>query len=133
VNPYVAMTIGGVLGMLLHTFKVIRDINKRNAAVNYRMVFVEYWKTEYLSVTVSILCFATMLYVASEFVDLNHVEIDDPKQPLAEKLVHFKISRFIKLSSVIAGYFSDSLVYGFLGVTEIKLRKKFGVGDTEEK
>lgn len=114
-----------MLGIVLHAFKVIRDINKRNTQVDFKMVFLEYWKTEYLSITVSILAFGTMLFVASEFIDLNHVEISDPKQPLSEKLMHFQISRFIKLSSVIAGYFADSILYGFFGVTEIKLKKKF--------
>jgi hypothetical protein len=131
-NPYITMTIGGMLGIVLHTFKVIRDINKRNVNVNFRMVFLEYWKTDYLSLTVSILCFATMLFVASEFIDLNHVEISDPKQPLSERLMHFKIANFIKMSSVIAGYFSDSIVYGFLGVTEVKLKKQFSDAEKDQ-
>lgn len=130
-NIYLVMTFGGVLGILLHTLKAIRDISKRNANMNYRMVFMEYWKGEYLSLAGSLLCFAVLLFVASEFVNLQAIDSPDYTEPLKDRLLNFKISNFIKLSSVIAGYFADSLVYSFLGITEKRLKEKLNADEPE--
>lgn len=123
-NIYLVMAFGGMLGILLHAVKSIWAINKKNPLTKFNQVFKEYWKTEWLSFFVSMFCFAVLLFVASEFVNLNKVDTPDMNEPLKERLLHFKLSNFIKLTSVIMGYFSDSIIYGFLGVTEKNLNTK---------
>lgn len=124
-NIYLIMAFGGLLGILLHTLKACRDISKRHEALNFKMVVKEYWKHEGWSLFGSVLCFAVLLFVASEFVNLQAVDNPDYATSIKDRLLNFKISNFIKLSSVIAGYFSDSLVYSFLGTTEKKMKEKF--------
>lgn len=123
------MAFGGLLGILLHAGKAMYNIKKRNETT-FNNVFQMYWKTEWMSFLGSILCFGVLLFVASEFVNLESIDEPDPAEDVKERLLHFKISNFIKLSSVIAGYFADSIVYGFLGVTEIKLKKKLADAET---
>jgi hypothetical protein len=123
-NIYVVMLIGGLIGIVLHSFKAVRDIAHRNDKMNFRMVLIEYWQTEYLSIAASALTFGAMMFVASEFVDLHKIDTPDYTEPLKDRLLHFKISNFIKLTSIIAGYFSDSIVYSFLGVSEKRLQKR---------
>jgi site-specific recombinase len=118
------MSFGGLIGILLHTLKTVRDINKRNASVNFKDVLGEYWKSEYISLISSLICFGAMLFIASEFVNLKQIDATDYTQSLKERFVNFKIASFIKLTSIVVGYFSDSIVYGFLGVTEKNINKK---------
>jgi hypothetical protein len=129
---YLVMVVGGIIGIILHSFKSIRDINKRIKSVNFREVLKEYWSSEFFSLLGSLLCFGAMLFIASEFVDLRHIDETDYTESLKDRLMHFNISQFIKLTSVIAGYFSDSLVYGFLGVTEKNINKKIEGLDNEK-
>ncbi len=123
-NIYLVMIFGGILGIVLHSFKAVRDINKRTAGVNFTMVLKQYWTTEYLSIFASIFCFGVLLFIASEFINMKSVDTIDYSQPIKDRLLNFKLSNFIKLTSVLAGYFSDSLVYGFLGKTEQKINDK---------
>ena len=128
-NIYFVMLFGGILGIILHTFKSVNDIRKRllitTPNVKFKTVFVEFWSSEWLALVGSLICYGTLLFVASEFANLKAMDTTDPTESLKDRLLHFNISNFIKTSSVIAGYFSDSLVYGFLGKTEQSLKEKF--------
>ena len=128
-NIYFVMIIGGFAGIILHSFKAVRDIATRTAGITFSDALKEYWKTEYLSLVSSLFCFCVLLFVASEFINLNRIDTPDYKDSIPDRLLHFRISNFIKLSSVIAGYMSDSLVYSFLGRTEKKLLKEINKGD----
>lgn len=128
---YLIMAFGGLIGIILHALIVIRNINKRINAVNFKTVFDEYMKTEWLSLLFSFVAFGALLYVASEFVDLKKLD-NYTTAPLKDRLVNFRIANFIKLSSVLAGYFADSIVYGFLGLTEKKLNKKIQAAQEAE-
>lgn len=123
-NIYAIMCLGGLLGIILHSFTSVRNINKRTAGVKFGDVLKMYWQTEYLSVITSCFCFGVLLFVASEFVNLSKIDTIDYSESLKDRLLHFRISNFIKLTSVIAGYFADSLVYGFIGVTEKKINEQ---------
>lgn len=123
-NIYAVMMLGGILGIILHSFTAVRNINKRTPEATFTMVLKQYWQTEYLAVAASCLCFGVLLFVASEFVNLKQIDTIDYSESIKDRLLHFRISNFIKLTSVIAGYFSDSLVYGFLGKTEKKINEQ---------
>jgi hypothetical protein len=66
-----------------------------------------------------------LLFISSEFINPGKIDTPDVHDTLQDKLMHFRIANFIKVVSVIAGYFSDSIVYGFMGVTEKRIQKKF--------
>lgn len=120
---YLTMIGGGLIGILLHILIVIKGIKKRMPVFSYRDVFEEYWKTEWLSLLFSFVSFFGLLYVASEFIDLKKID-NSLSEPLPERLLHFRISNFIKCSSILAGYFADSVVYACLGIAEKKLNQK---------
>lgn len=126
-NIYVTITFGGLIGILLHALKVMQNINKKNASTNFRMVFNEYWKSDWFTFIGSLLCFGALLFVSSEFINYQDVTgiPPEPHQDLKDKLIHFQMRNFIKVTSVIAGYFSDSIVYGFFGVAGKRLEKRF--------
>jgi hypothetical protein len=120
---YFVIAAGGLLGIFLHSLKAVNSINKKMEGVSFRDVFVEYWKHDKLAVFTAVCCFGVLLFVSSEFVNLNELEAGH-NEPLKERLFHFRLATFIKTASVIAGYFSDSLVYGFMGVTEKRIQKQ---------
>ena len=124
-STYAIMMLGGILGIILHAFVAIRNINKKNPKTKFKDVAKEYWSTEWLSVGFSFFCFLILLFVASEFINLKEVDKIDYSEPLKERILHFKMGSFIKLTSILAGYFADSIVYGFLGKTERTLNEKF--------
>jgi hypothetical protein len=124
-NIYIVMTIGGLLGIFLHSLKAVNGINKRFDQTNFQNVFKEYWAHDKLAVVTSIICFGVLLFISSEFINPGKIDTPDVHDTLQDKLMHFRIANFIKVVSVIAGYFSDSIVYGFMGVTEKRIQKKF--------
>lgn len=131
---YLLISIGGLIGIVLHALRSMSMINKRNSHVNFKQVFYEYWKTDWFSLIVSFFCFVAIVYCSSEFINYTDVTgVNEPHQDLKDKLVHFQIRNFIKASSVLAGYFSDSLVYGFLGLTGKKLQKQFMDAQKDDK
>jgi len=132
-NIYLLMTFGCIIGIILHAFVAIRNINKKNPYTKLKDVAKEYWSTEWLSVGFSLFCFFVLLFIASEFINLNHIDKINYSEPLKERLIHFKMSNFIKATSVLAGYFADSIVYGFLGKTEQALNEKFAGPSIEKK
>lgn len=131
-NIYFLMALGGLLGIIIHAIKSIGAINKRTEGVKFKDVFKIYWTSEWLSFLSSFVLFAALLFVSSEFIDLNKIDTPDIREPLKERLLHFKLSSFIKTASIIGGYFCDSIVYGFLGVTEGRI-KTFLEGSTNDK
>lgn len=124
---YPVICLGGMLGIILHALKSMIAINSKNPCVNLKLVYKTYVSTEGFSFLVSVFCFAVLLFVSSEFVNYKAIG-DDPaiSTDLKDKLVHFQVANFIKVVSVICGYFSDSIVYGWLGRTEKNLKEKFG-------
>lgn len=131
-NIYIIISFGGLLGIILHAFKSIASINKANPNTNFRMVYTQFWKSDWLTVAGSFLCFFALLFVSSEFINYRDVagQASGVETDLKDKLIHFQIKNFIKVVSVIAGYFADSIVYGFLGVTAKKLEKRFETENT---
>lgn len=130
-NIYATISFGGLLGIILHALQACIKINKRNANVNLKMVFTEYFQTEGFSFLVSVFCYGVILFVSSEFINYKAVSGEDQVQTdLKDKLLHFQVSNFIKVTSVVVGFFADSIVYGFLGKTEKSLKAKFGTDGT---
>lgn len=132
-NIYLVMIIGGLIGIILHSLKSVRSINKRIDNATLGFVFKEFWKHDKLALLGSAICFFAMLFIASEFINLNEVDKVDYSEPLKERLLHFRLSAFVKTTSVIAGFFADSIVYGFLGVTEKKIKANLDKQDPDYK
>jgi hypothetical protein len=125
-NIYLIIAIGGVLGIFAHSLFAVNKINKRTGvSTTFRSIFIEYWKNDKLSFLTSCFCFLILMWISSEFVNLNQLEQVNNAESLKERLFHFKLAGFIKTASVIAGYFADSIVYGIMGVTEKRLAKTF--------
>jgi hypothetical protein len=118
------MAIGGLIGIILHSLKNIRSINKRIPEANYKMLLREYWGKDWLSLCTSIFCFIALLFVADEFINLKAIDNLEKVGTLKERLVNLNLATFVKLTSIIVGYFADSIVYGFMGVTEDKINKQ---------
>jgi hypothetical protein len=130
-NIYLVITIGGLLGIFGHSLSAVNKINKRTANTNFKEVFAAFWKNDKLSVFTSICFFGILLFCSSEFVNLNNLEEADNSHSLKERLFNFKLASFIKTASVIAGWFNQSIVYGFMGVTEKKLKTFFKEGENK--
>jgi hypothetical protein len=124
-NIYLVIAIGGLLGIFGHSLSAVNKINKRNPNTNFKEVFAAFWKNDKLSVITSVCFFGILMYCSSEFVNLNDLESVDNSHSLKERLFNFKLAGFIKTASVIAGWFNQSIVYGFMGVTEKKLKDFF--------
>jgi hypothetical protein len=119
------MSIGLLIGTVLHAANSIRKINKNNPNVSLSQVFHQYIQNDKIALLTSIACSLALLWVSSEWVNLSHLEASDKAEPLKEKLYHFKLAQFIKTTSVVAGYFSDYIVYGWLGKTKGIIADKF--------
>jgi hypothetical protein len=124
-NIYLIMTIGGILGIFAHSLKKVNEINKLHDNMSFQEVFVMYWSHDKLAVFTSVVCYGILLFVSSEFINYGKIDHPDIGDSLQDKLLHFRIANFIKLTSVTVAYFSDSIVYGFMGVTEKRIQKKF--------
>jgi hypothetical protein len=130
-NIYLVITIGGLLGIFGHSLSAVNKINKRTPNTNFKEVFAAFWRNDKLSVFTSICFFGILLFCSSEFVNLNNLEEADNSHSLKERLFNFKLASFIKTASVIAGWFNQSIVYGFMGVTEKKLKTFFKEGENK--
>lgn len=121
---YGVMILGGLFGILGHTFIAARNINKRLKAGSIGNVFGELWRTDYLSVIGGVLFFGTLLFISSDFINFTKIDEIDYSIPLKERILHFQIANFIKTSSVLGGYFAESIMYGIFGKVEdvIKIR-----------
>jgi hypothetical protein len=124
-NIYIVITFAGMLGIIGHSLRTINAINKRNSYNDLKFVFHEYWKNDKLSLITSVFSFGLLLFCSSEFVNLNDLESVDNSHSLKERLFNFRIAAFIKTAGVIAGWFSQSIVYSFMGVTEKRLKAFF--------
>ncbi len=124
-NIYLVITMGGLLGIFGHSLSAVNKINKRHPDTNFKEVFHLFWKNDKVSVFTSVCFFGILMYCSSEFVNLNDLEAVDNNHSLKERLFNFKLASFIKTASVIAGWFNQSIVYGFMGVTEKKLKTFF--------
>lgn len=123
-NIYLIITAGGLLGIFGHALQVINKINKRHPHTDFKSLFREYWATEWLSLISSVALFGIILFVAADFLNLQKVEAPDPDATKEVKALYWKLSVFIRCASVVAGWFADSIVYGFMGVMEKRIQKK---------
>lgn len=119
------MSVGMLLGIFLHSLKSVNEINKRNNKTDFKQVFAEYWAHDKLSIFTAVFCSAVLLFIASEFIHPGKIDNPDVHDTLQDKLLHFRIANFVKVTAVIAGYFADSIIYGFMGVTEKRIQKRF--------
>lgn len=121
---YWVLVCGGCLGILAHTFTSARRINRTLEIKDIGSVFEKLWETDYLSIIGGCLFFGIMLFIASDYIDLEKLDKTDYSLSLANRIYRFKIANFIKTSSVIAGYFAESIIFGLLGTVEMVLKKK---------
>lgn len=126
-NIYLVIFIGGFFGMFLHALVECKKIAKRNkeASVTFKSVAGIYFREEWLDMIITAVCFLTLVFVASEWINLKQVENFDPKETIADRAMHLKFGLMVKTISVVFAYCADSIVYGFLGVTEEKIKKQF--------
>lgn len=118
---YFIMFIGGILGIFLHSLVKVRTINRRLDKENYQSVFVEFWKSEWASVSISIVTVLTCIFISSEYLNVK----DEDKTPgNIYEILQYKIASFLKTTFVVVGYCANTVVNAFLGVTEKKLQKK---------
>lgn len=131
------MSIGGCIGILLHTlFKMIkikRGMKKKGVVIKFKQVAAEYRDSDADTLLLGIVFYAFLLFVASEFIDLHHLDTIDYSIPIRERLEHYSFSQFIKLSSVIAGFTSSSMSYSIIGTADDKIRDKVTSIITEQK
>lgn len=118
---YLVMIIGGFLGILIHAIVTMATINKNMQKATFKVVWRCYWAYDYWSFIISIAGFTALLYLSSEYVDLEKLDKINYSEPISERLLHFKVSNFIKTSSLVAGFFSDYIVYKFIGKAKKKL------------
>lgn len=123
-NIYVIMSLGGFLGIVLHVLVTMQTINKNTPSATFIDVWDQYWKTDKISLIISIVSFALLLYMSSEYIDLKNLDKVDFHESLADRVLHSKLATFIKTSSAVAGYFSDYIIYKLLGKTKKVLDKK---------
>lgn len=126
---YVIMFIGGLLGIFLHSLVKIRGINKRLPGENYRSVFVAYWKTEWVSVIISVVAVLTAMFISSEYLDVKQ---EDKTPGNIYEILQYKIATFLKTTFVVLGFCAQAAVNAFLGVTEKKLQNKAKEGGVEQ-
>ncbi len=124
-NIYVTMSVGLLIGTVLHAANSIRKINKRNPDVDFKTVLNEYLRNDKVALLVSLICSIALLWISSDFIDLKNLEAIDKTESLKDRIFHFRLAQWIKTSSVIAGYFSDYIVYGWLGKTKGIIAEKF--------
>jgi hypothetical protein len=123
---YFVMFIGGILGIFLWSLFKIRSINKRLNSFGlsnqtYSGVFAAFWKYEWVSFMISIVMIFIFMFVSSEYLDLK--ANDETPIGLYGTLL-YKVSNFIKTTSVLVGFCSNALSLTIFGVTEKKLRDK---------
>ncbi len=123
-NSYLLMFFGGVLGIVLHALVTMQTINKNTSAVNFKTVWKQYWISDYWALIISLAVLSIFVYTISEWIDLNNLEAPTKGESIAERALHFKLSAFIKTSSVIIGYFADYLIYKFIGKAKKEIDKK---------
>lgn len=124
-NPYFLISIGGFVGIWLHVFVTMQTINKNTPQADFKMVWDQYWKTDYLSFIIASLAFVIYIFCLSEWININNLDSPDVKDSAAENILHGRVSAFIKTFSVVLGYFADYLVYKFIGKTKKIIDKKF--------
>lgn len=126
---YVIMFVGGVLGIFLHTLVKVRGINKRLPNENYKSVFIAYWKSEWVSVAISIIAVFIAMFISSEYLDIK----DEDKTPgNLYEMLQYKVAKFLKTTFAVLGYCADAAVNAFFGVTEKKLQQKAKEGGADQ-
>lgn len=121
---YIVMTIGGTLGILAHTFVAANKINKRLGVRDLDHVFGELWEKDLKTIIRGFFFFIILLFIAADYIDFNNLNTVDYTLSIPERVYRFRIANFIRTSSVIAGYFAESIVYGIFGKAEQIIKQK---------
>lgn len=115
------MFIAGFLGIFLHLLVKVNQINKKLSTVNYKMVFQQYWKTDWTVVLLSIVAVITAIFISNEWLNIK----DSDKTPgNLYEILQFKIVQFVRTVFVVLGYCADSVIAAYLSGTEQKLIQK---------
>jgi hypothetical protein len=117
-NIYLQIIIGGFFGILLHTLVKVGGINKRLNTVNYGEVFSEYWKTDWVTVLLSITVVAAATFISSEWLNLKET---DKTPTTVNEILQYKLNQFVKTASIAIGFLADAIVANYLSKTENKL------------
>lgn len=115
------MIIAGLLGVLLHVLYKVQQINKRLCTVNYKQIFSEYWKTDWVSVVMSVVVVFVAVFLSNEWLNLK--ETDKVPTSIGE-IIQYKLVLFIRTAFVVIGFCADTFVATYLGGTEQKLIQK---------
>lgn len=113
-----------MLGILGHTFIVAKKINKRLGVKDIDHVFGEVWKLDYKAIIRGLFFYLVLLFIASDYINISKIEKPDYTVSIPERIHLFRIGNFIRTCSVVAGYFSESIVYGIFGIAEEMIKKK---------
>lgn len=120
-NIHLAIAIGCSLGAFVHTLVKVRAINNRLNTVNYKQVFLEYWRTDWPSFLISMVVIGIAVFVSSEYLGVKG-DLENPKT--ITELFQLKVNELARTVSVIVGYCADAIVTAYLGGTEQKLIRK---------
>lgn len=120
---YLQMFFGGCLGGFLHVLVKIAGVKKRFPLYNFQQVWNCYWKEDWDSVLMTIVGIVAVIFFSSEFLDINPEPTPGLPKTISD-LVTYRLSKYIKVTSVAIGYSVDGLVYYFFGTLEILLRNK---------
>lgn len=121
---YLIMSGGMLLGVILHLLIALQTINKATPKADFAMLWKQYWLTDYLSFALSILVCIIVLFTLSEWLNLQKLDTPNPGETAAEKLLHFRLSSFMKTTSVFIGYFADYIIFKVIGKTKKIIDKK---------
>lgn len=119
------MSVSLFCGVLLHLLVALQTINSNTPKADFKMVWRQYWQTDYLLFAISILgCILYMLLI-NEWLDLNKLDHPDTNEPKVDQILHGHVAGFVKTISVIVGAFADYLVFKFWSKTKKAIDKKF--------
>lgn len=122
---YLIMLIAGMIGIFLFALRKVKGIRKRVPEADYKTVFNQYWKSEWDTITTSVIVVIACIFISSEYLNID----SDTEAPAGiGGIVKFKIATFIRTTFIVIGYSANSIVDAFLGTTEAILQKKAKAG-----
>lgn len=128
-NPYIVILIAGMMGIITHVAMAMYTINKSTPGINLSGVWKQYWKTDTISVILSIIVLVGYTIIVSEWVDMNKLEGVHNGEPVGEMDYHSKLAGFIKTISYFIGLLADYLIYKVCGKAKKVIDKKLSDED----
>lgn len=98
--------IAGFFGVVFHLLIKYRALTKRAKAANMRFTFKEYFIEDWVSIILSFLSVAIVLWVLDEILNFNAA-----------------ILNYVKIFFVVIGYAGSSIVQSFLSKSEKMIMK----------